>query len=76
MGQPLGPASRRDWTVRVNAPLSVWELRRLRVGIDRGRPYGDDDWIKRTAGELSLGHTMRPEGRPPKRDLTGREAKN
>jgi hypothetical protein len=48
----------------VNAPLSVKELRRVRVSLDRGRPYGDGEWIKRTASELSLGHTIRPEGRP------------
>jgi putative transposase len=56
----------RDWIQRVNAPLSARELGRLRVSIERGRPFGDDRWIKRTAGELSLEHTMRSEGRPPK----------
>jgi putative transposase len=57
----------RDWTARVNAALSARELGRLRVSIERGRPYGDDEWIKRTVGELKLEHTMRPEGRPPKK---------
>ena len=57
-----------DWTDPVNAPLSAKELARLRVSVERGRPFGQEEWIKRTASELSLGHTVRPEaeGRPPK----------
>jgi len=55
-----------DWTDRVNAPLSVKELGRVRVSIERGRPFGEDEWVKRTASELRLEHTIRPEGRPPK----------
>ena len=55
-----------DWTKRVNEPLSAKELGRLRLSLERGRPYGSDDWVKRTASELRLEHTVRPEGRPPK----------
>jgi putative transposase len=54
-----------DWTDRVNAPLSAKELARLRVSVERGRPFGEEEWVKQTASELSLGHTVRPEGRPP-----------
>ena len=55
-----------DWTDRVNAALSAKELDRIRVNIERGRPYGGDTWVKRTVGELRLEHTVRPEGRPKK----------
>ena len=55
-----------DWTRRVNAPLTAQVLGRLRPSLERGRPYGSDDWVTRTASELSLEHTVRPEGRPPK----------
>jgi len=55
-----------DWTDRVNAPLSAQELGRLRVSRERGRPFGEDEWVKRTARGLRLEHTVRPEGRPPK----------
>ena len=55
-----------DWTDRVNAPLSAKEFGRVRVSIERGRLYGEDEWVKRTASELRLEHTIRPEGRPPK----------
>ena len=55
-----------DWTDRVNAPLCAKEFGRVRVSIERGRPFGEDEWVKRTASELRLEHTIRPEGRPPK----------
>ena len=55
-----------DWIDRVNAPLSAKELDRVRVSLERGRPYGDDDWVRRKTSELGLEHTVRPEGRPPK----------
>jgi putative transposase len=29
-----------DWTDRVNAPLSAKEFGRVRVSIERGRPFG------------------------------------
>src|SRR5271166_3980302 len=53
-----------DRTDRVNAPLSAKELAWLRVSVERGRPFGEDEWVKRTASELRLGLIVRPEGRP------------
>jgi hypothetical protein len=35
--------------------------------------YGEDAYVERTASELSLEHTMRPEGRPPERSESGLE---
>ena len=55
-----------DWTDRVNAALSEKELDRIRVSIERGRPYGGETRLKRTVGELRLEHTVRPDGRPKK----------
>ncbi len=57
----------RDWLRRVNTPVSAGELRRLRTSIERGRPYGEPSWVEQTVTELGLGHTIRPEGRPPRR---------
>jgi putative transposase len=65
----------RDWTARVNAALSAREVGRVRVSVERGRPYGDNEWVDRTACELGLQHTMRPEGRPPKRKEAGAQPK-
>jgi putative transposase len=55
-----------NWTSRVNTPLSQRELERVRISIERSRPFGTDDWVRRTTTRLGLEHTIRPEGRPPK----------
>jgi REP-associated tyrosine transposase len=55
-----------DWTDRVNRALSAKELDRVRLSVERGRPYGGDAWVSRTVGRLNLEHTVRPEGRPKK----------
>jgi putative transposase len=57
-----------DWVKRVNTPLSVGELKRLRASVARGRPFGEDTWTEQTARQLGLEHTLRPEGRPPKKN--------
>jgi hypothetical protein len=40
--------------------------RQVRVSIERGRPYGGDEWVRQTVKDLGLEHTVRPEGRPRK----------
>jgi putative transposase len=55
-----------DWTDRVNSPLSAKELRRLKPSLERGRPFGEDEWANQMAKELRLEHSIRPGGRPPK----------
>ena len=57
-----------NWVERVNTPLSAGELKRLHLSVARTRPFGDDDWTDRTARRLGLEHTLRAEGRPPKRN--------
>jgi hypothetical protein len=52
--------------IELNASLSTKELARLRVSLERGRPFGQEEWVKRTASELSLGLTVPLEGRPLK----------
>ncbi|MBN1435745.1 MAG: transposase [Sedimentisphaerales bacterium] len=39
------------------------------VSIQRGRPYGDKEWVVRTAQKLGLDSTLRPRGRPKKKQL-------
>ena len=56
----------RDWLELVNQPQTDGELQSLRRAVLRGSPYGDRDWQKRTAKELSLESTLRPLGRPRK----------
>jgi len=55
-----------DWQARVNRALTKKELDALRVSLIRGRPFGDEDWQKRTAKRLGLESTFRPRGRPKK----------
>jgi len=55
-----------DWKARVNRALTMKELDTLRVSVVRGRPFGDEDWQKRTARRLGLESTFRPRGRPKK----------
>jgi putative transposase len=63
---PIGRPA--DWVERVNTPLSAGELKRLRLSVVRGRPFGEDSWADRTARRLGLEHTLRPEGRPPRKN--------
>jgi putative transposase len=60
-----------NWTARVNAPLSAKELNRVRHSMERGRPFGGDEWVRRTVKELGLEHTVRPQGRPRKAGQPG-----
>jgi putative transposase len=55
-----------NWSTRVNAPLTAHELDRVRVSMERGQPYGSDDWVRKMVKDLGLEHTVRPEGRPRK----------
>jgi putative transposase len=54
------------WLARVNEPLSDGDLHRLRVSAERGRPYGDETWVRKTARRLGLESTLRSRGRPRK----------
>jgi hypothetical protein len=74
-GDPTGSIL-SDWPIarpsdrveRANAPLSARERKRLRRSLDRGRPFGDDGWADGMAMRLGIEHTLRPEGRPPKKN--------
>jgi putative transposase len=61
------PVSRpRNWTADLNEPLAAEEIDALRVSVARGRPFGADAWVKRTASRLGLEFTLRAPGRPRK----------
>jgi putative transposase len=72
-GDPLllrGRVPVRDerWLERVNEPLSVGDLQRLRHSVSRGRPYGGEAWTRDTAIRLGLESCLRPQGRPRKQE--------
>ena len=54
------------WLEGVNEPLSVGDLQRLRLSVERGQPYSEESWAKETARRLGLESTLRPRGRPRK----------
>jgi putative transposase len=54
----------RDWLARVNRPQSASELESLRVSVQRGRPFGEEDWVRRMAKRFGMESTLRPRGRP------------
>ena len=54
----------RDWLAWVNEPQTDAEVEALRASVKRGRPFGTDEWVRRTVTRLGLEHTLRPPGRP------------
>ncbi len=59
------PVPRNDnWLERVNSPLTEVEVRSIQNCIRRGAPFGNSDWVRRTAKRLGLDSTLRPLGRP------------
>ena len=67
-----GPTPRpRNWRAWVNQPQTEAELAALRRCVTKGRPFGGNVWVKRTAARLHLRCTLRPRGRPRKTPQTG-----
>lgn len=54
----------RDWIARVNRPQTASELESLRVSVQRGRPFGEEDWARRMTKRFGMEATLRPRGRP------------
>jgi putative transposase len=61
----------KDWLSWVNTPQTEEELTAIRNCIARGRPLGNEEWVKRTAKELRLESSIRPRGRPSKKGRKG-----
>ena len=56
----------RNWCKFVNTPQTEAEVAALRKCVQRGSPFGEDAWAKRSATRLGLKSTLRPRGRPRK----------
>lgn len=61
---PWPVARPADWPQRVNEPIEAGELNRLRLHIQRERPYGDAAWTAKAVKRMGLEWTMRDRGRP------------
>ena len=59
-------ASPTDWLQLVNQPQTEAEVAALRCCVNRGRPFGDPNWVTDSAKRLGLECTVRPRGRPKK----------
>ena len=57
-----------DWLAYVNQPVEPRESEALRRSTRRGCPYGDEAWATAMAEELGLQSTLRPRGRPGKKE--------
>lgn len=55
-----------DWVARVNRAQGEKELAALKVSLERGRPYGEEGWVARTAKRLGIESALRKVGRPRK----------
>lgn len=49
----------RNWTARVNGDLAERQLETLGECVDRGRPFGGEQWVATTAKRLGLEFTWR-----------------
>ena len=71
--QPLlaaGPVRRRrKWLDFVNEPQTDAEVVKLRECVQRSRPFGNETWMTDTAAQLGLEASLRPRGRPSKKNL-------
>lgn len=61
--RPWSVAEPRNWAELVNEPQTEAEFTAIRRCIQRGRPFGSDDWVQGTSKSLGLESTLRPRGR-------------
>lgn len=57
----------RQWRSFVNKPQTEAEVESVRRSLLRGTPFGNDNWITRSATRLELKHTLRSRGRTKKK---------
>ncbi len=57
-----------DWVAFVNEPQTAEELAALRRSVNRGAPFGSDEWQAETVEEFGLQYTLRRRGRPRKEE--------
>jgi putative transposase len=59
------PAGRPDdWLDFVDEPQTEAELEAIRQSVNRGCPFGGDDWQRELVERMGLQATLRPRGRP------------
>jgi putative transposase len=56
----------RRWKSLVDNIIGAGDFERIEKCVKRGQPFGNSDWIVRTARRLCLESTLKPRGRPKK----------
>jgi putative transposase len=56
----------RQWMMQVSRPQATAELDVIRTSVQRGRPFGSEDWQVVTAEKLGHECTFHPRGGPRK----------
>ena len=56
----------KDYLNLVNTALTNAELESLRYSVNKGKPYGKDNWVDNIIDKFKLGSTLRNPGRPIK----------
>jgi len=64
---PLPVTKTTDWLQWVTEPQTEAELEALRRSVARVQPYGSDPWVQTVVQRLGLQSTIRPHGRPRKK---------
>jgi len=54
----------KNWASRVNRADSPSELEALRRCVNRGQPFGSENWVERMTKRFGLDLAFRPRGRP------------
>lgn len=55
-----------DYIKLVNEPQTNTEVESLRYSVNKGKPYGNDGWVRGMIDKFNLGATLRNPGRPNK----------
>ncbi len=55
------------WKKSVNKAATDEEVEAIRQSVNRGTPFGQEAWVRRTAIRLGLESSMNPRGRPRKK---------
>ena len=55
-----------DWQTLVNQALNEKEIAQIRRSIEKNRPFGEIEWMVKTASSLGLESAFKNSGRPKK----------
>jgi putative transposase len=64
------------WRQFTNEPQTAIELAELRTCVNRQRPFGNEEWVKRQAREFGMEQTLNAEGRPRNYEANNSVAKS